>query len=76
MKMPNISFNTWIVSKIANYMTNKEGCVIENIGDTNQGCQVILQDTFGYRYQVNISLLGRVYDSGAGPDYILAERDT
>ncbi len=50
---------TWILTKILSYLEVKEG--IEVLETTDKG--VLVQDAFGYRYQIQITLLGRLTDT-------------
>jgi len=63
MKASVTNFNDWMLSKIASYMRDKEGCHVETIEPTKYGSRVILQDSFGFRYEVKIETLGRVADA-------------
>ena len=53
---------TWLLTKILNYLATYEGCTIDNQDSTDNSVYATIQDVFGYRYQVNIKLLGRTTD--------------
>lgn len=63
MKAPVTTFNAWILKKIASYLTTKEGCNVERMEYTNDGARAILQDAFGYRYEIHIETLSRAYNN-------------
>lgn len=61
MKSPLTTFNGWILSKINTYLKISEGCTIETSNYTNDGARTIVQDSFGFRYEIQIKTLGRIY---------------
>jgi hypothetical protein len=73
VKPPVTSFNGWMLGKIVTYMGTKEGCDVERVEYTNDGARAIIRDTFGYRYEINIETLSRVYDGdpSASPSFAL-----
>ena len=55
----------WIFSKIIGYLTDREGYTF-NSEDTNEGVnsiRAIVQDSFGFRYELQVKVLGRIQDS-------------
>ena len=57
------SFNGWMLMKIVSYLSAKEGCHVERTEYTAEGARTIIQDSFGYRYEVRIETLSRLADS-------------
>lgn len=62
MKNPITVFNAWLLSKIIAYLTNKEGCIIEESEYTYTGIKAIVRDVFGYRYEIHVKTLSRLTD--------------
>ena len=60
MKAPITSFNGWILSKITNFLSAKEGCEIETSNYTPDGIRAVFKDAFGYRYEISLKTLSRV----------------
>jgi hypothetical protein len=48
------------MTKIANFLKNKEGCEVIQQNYTINGIQAVIQDSFGYRYEINIRTLSRL----------------
>lgn len=47
---------TWVLTKVLAFLTTQEGCTV----DSNTENGVILQDVFGFRYELKVTLLGRI----------------
>lgn len=55
--------NTWILEKLMSYLTAKEGfTVAEEAEAVINGRKAILQDVFGYRYEIQVKILGRTHN--------------
>ena len=53
--------NNWILTKLLAYLTAKEGFTIsEEPEDVINGKKATIQDVFGYRYEVQVKVLGRI----------------
>jgi hypothetical protein len=70
--MTHFSFQDWILNKIAGYLKAKEGCAVSYHPDQ----KIIVQDVFGYRYEVSVKLLSRIENEARIPDgkYVSYER--
>lgn len=66
------SFNDWILNKISGYLKHKEGCQVD-FTDENK---IIVQDVFGFRYEVSVKLLSRLENEARITDeiYVSYER--
>jgi hypothetical protein len=62
VKPPVTSFNGVTLGKITQYLSAKEGFDVERVEYTNDGARAIVRDVFGYRYEINIETLSRIYD--------------
>jgi hypothetical protein len=62
MKHPVTIFNNWLLSKITVYLSNKEGCIVEEQEYTFSGIKAIVRDAFGYRYEIHVKTLSRLTD--------------
>lgn len=60
---PVTSLNGWIMAKIVQWLTSKEGVEASALEYTADGARVVLQDAFGFRYEVSIKTLSRVNNS-------------
>lgn len=60
------TFNDWLLSKIINYLTTKEGCSLETSLSTNGTIKTIVTDTFGFRYEIQVKQLSRLQDMQEG----------
>jgi hypothetical protein len=63
MKAPITSFNGWVLGKITQFMSEKEGFNVETVEYTAEGARTVIQDAFGFRYEVHIKTLSRLHDS-------------
>jgi hypothetical protein len=52
------SFTDWVLAKIAGYLKAKEGCTVTETDES----KIIVQDVFGFRYEVSVKLLSRIQD--------------
>lgn len=57
MKTP---MNFWTSSKIGIWLEQKEGYRIVSRKDTAEGHELILQDSFGFQYSIEIKTIRRV----------------
>lgn len=57
------SFNDWLLNKITTYLATSEGCTVEQSQYTQSGIGAIIQDSFGFRYEVHVKVLGRITDN-------------
>lgn len=66
------SFNDWILAKISGYLKHKEGCKITLADDD----RIVVQDVFGFRYEVSVKLLSRLDNESLMDDdkYVSYER--
>lgn len=53
MKLP---MTKWILDKVLMSLTNHEGCVLETEGPQT----AIIQDAFGFRYEIALKAISRV----------------
>lgn len=60
MKAPVTKFNKWILDKILNTLSIKEGCVVNDFNYTADGAKTVIMDSFGFIYEINIKTVGRV----------------
>lgn len=56
---PITTFNNWILTKVTQYLKLAEGCDIKLTEYTSEGARTVLQDSFGFTYEINIRTLGR-----------------
>lgn len=58
--------NQWLFEKIINYLSQHEGC--ETIPDEQEAqghvIRTIVQDSFGFRYEIRVKTLGRLQGLG------------
>lgn len=54
--MQKLPMTKWILDKILMSLTNHEGCVLETEGPQ----QAIIQDAFGFRYEITLKAISRV----------------
>lgn len=54
------TFNAWMLNKIIGYLSNKEGCKLEEMHYTSVGVKSIVRDVFGQRYEIHIKTLSRL----------------
>lgn len=66
--IPKTPFNSWIIGKVASFLSAKEGCVVDPPEYTKDGCKVVVQDAFGYRYELNIKTISRITNDSDGLD--------
>jgi hypothetical protein len=52
-------FNNWILTKIESILCSKEGCDFISREEQNDESKVIIQDGFGFRYEITVKSLGR-----------------
>lgn len=57
--IPKTPFNKWILSKVIQFLSVKEGCVIQESRYTKKGAKTILTDSFGFMYEIHIKTIGR-----------------
>lgn len=57
VKMP---LNDWLLTKVINHLVEKEGCTFIESEPTHKGQMAILQDAFGFQYQLEIKSLTRI----------------
>jgi hypothetical protein len=53
----------WLLSKVLAYLEKSEGCdaeTEEQVSDSTSS--IIIQDAFGFRYQIQVRLLGRIQE--------------
>jgi HJR/Mrr/RecB family endonuclease len=48
-----------LVFKIAGYLGTKEGCTVVDTEVTNDRDAFIVEDAFGFRYEVQVKMIGR-----------------
>lgn len=53
-------FNLKLLQKIATYLAARGGCKTEAPEYTLKGAQVEVQDAFGFRYVLEIRMIGRI----------------
>lgn len=70
MRVPKTTFNSWVLTKILNYLATSEGCCTENLEYTTEGMKSIIRDSFGYRYEINIRTLSRIDDASRNTDFL------
>lgn len=66
--IPKTPFNNWILNKIATYLTTKEGCEANGPEYTSEGARVVVQDAFGYRYEISVKTISRIDSDSDGLD--------
>lgn len=54
--------NTWLLNKIGVFLSTKEGCVVDPMKETANGTTIIFQDSFGFRYEMQIKAISRIGD--------------
>ncbi len=60
--------NHWMMDKISIFLTNHEGCAHREIkAKGSDSVKMIIRDSFGYIYELDLKTLGRVssHDPGA-----------
>ena len=57
---PLVSFNGWIMGKIMHHLTNREGFRQIQGQMNSDGYKTLVQDAFGFRYEVTVKLAGRI----------------
>ncbi len=55
------NFNTWLISKILAYLTIHEGCELLQHSE-----RTVIQDAFGFQYEVQVHMIGRVQQMPKG----------
>ncbi len=63
---PITKFNGWILGKVYRYLELAEGCYVTHRGYTDEGARIVVQDTFGFTYEISIRMIGRTI--GDRPD--------
>ena len=58
--MPKTFLNQWVLTKIVDYLSIKEGCSVLSTEFTNTGARGIVQDALGFQYEVSIKTIGRL----------------
>ena len=58
--MYKTTFNAWILSKILNFLKNREGMDYSNTEYTLDGIKTTVTDAFGYRYEIHVKIIGRL----------------
>lgn len=48
-----------LVFKIAGYLGTKEGCTLVTQDTTNDRDAFVVEDVFGFRYEVQVKMIGR-----------------
>jgi hypothetical protein len=51
-----------LLDKILAYLLTKEGCLSETADVKNEAPKVVIRDAFGYRYEIQVRLLGRTHE--------------
>lgn len=57
---PITKFNSWVLNKAARHLVSSEGMDLIAFEYTEEGAVAIVQDAFGYRYELNIKTVARV----------------
>ncbi len=53
------SFNSWIMGKILQYLTGREGFTSVKSEYSADGYRAVVEDAFGFRYELEIKAVGR-----------------
>jgi len=63
---------TWLFQKIVGYLVEREGCKFdcEDTQSTETTSRTIVQDSFGFRYEVQVKVLGRIQNTGFDGDLL------
>lgn len=56
---PKTPFNKWILFKVIQFLSVREGCTIHESKYTQKGAKTILTDSFGFMYEIRIKTIGR-----------------
>lgn len=56
----------WLFAKIISYLTGREGYSIDTQVFSDNDARAIVQDAFGFRYEVQVKVLGRIQGAGMG----------
>lgn len=56
---PKTPFNGRMLAKIGSFLETKEGCQVLDIDYTYAGAKTTIQDSFGFRYELEIKTIGR-----------------
>lgn len=70
MRYPSRPLSNWIVDKILTYISDREGCTIEQPVNQAESVTVTFYDSFGYKYEMEIKCVGRVSNHGEGFDVL------
>lgn len=62
------TFNGWLLNKISSYLSSKEGFTIETSSYMQDGIRTIVQDSFGFRYELQVKTLGRIQNHSNSND--------
>lgn len=56
----------WLFQKIIAYLVEKEGYQYnaQDLESSQDVTRTILQDSFGFRYEIQVKVLGRIYGAG------------
>jgi len=55
------TFNGWLISKLTGFLNVREGFTIEATEYTEGGAVSTVRDSLGFRYEVRVKTLGRIY---------------
>lgn len=68
---PITPFNNWVICKIQAFLHFKEGFnVVREASYTPEGTKLVVQDAFGYQYEVHVRMLGRVITETEDTGYV------
>lgn len=67
------SMLNWLVGKLSNYLEDKEGISVENVSSSPSVVHMVVQDSFGFLYDIEIRQRGRIYGT---PATIVSEYDS
>lgn len=71
--IPITPFNLWILKKINSYLEIREGCKVVSTNYTLDGAKTIMQDTFGFQYEVHVKTTGRCQNDSKEMDKYLKD---
>ncbi len=54
------TFNAWMLNKIIQYLSSREGCRLEEMHYTEVGVKSVIRDAFGHRYELHVKSLSRL----------------
>ena len=50
----------WILTKVSDYLEVHEGCTVLEVGSQVESAKIVLHDSFGFKYEIEVKLLGRI----------------